>query len=68
VSRWDQCFPDPGITIGRFRVLPRTDGRWIVYDPERPFARRTVEVGTTRDAAILLARRLNTQPSPNVTR
>jgi len=32
---------DPGVSHGRFRPLQRTDGRWIVYDPERPPARRT---------------------------
>lgn len=27
-----QCFPDPKIRYGAFRVLPRTDGLWIVFD------------------------------------
>ncbi len=33
---------DPGIWHGRFRVFMRTDGKWIVYDPELPPGRRTV--------------------------
>lgn len=33
---------DPGVSHGRFRVYPRTDGKWIVYDPERPAGNRTV--------------------------
>lgn len=27
-----QCFPDPKIRHGAFRVLPRTDGKFIVFD------------------------------------
>lgn len=35
--------PDPGLVHAeRFRVLPRTDGAWIVYDPQLPLGRRTV--------------------------
>lgn len=50
--------PDPGITIGRFRVLQRTDGRWIVYDPERLPADRTVGLRTSAKAAIECAEEL----------
>ena len=32
--------PDCGLSIGRFRILQRTDFLWCVYDPEAPpFAR-----------------------------
>lgn len=33
---------DPGITIGPFRILQRTDGRYILYDERRPAANRGV--------------------------
>ncbi len=35
-------FSDPGIQYGALRVLPRTDGFWIVYDVRRPIGKRTV--------------------------
>jgi hypothetical protein len=34
--------PDPGIAHGAFRVLPRTDGLWVVVDERRPPGYRTV--------------------------
>jgi len=43
--------PAPKLKAGRFQVLPRRDGKWIIYDPARPFAHRTVFVGA-RDGAI----------------
>ena len=33
---------DPGITHGRFRVLARTDGHFVVVDPWQPLGRGTV--------------------------
>lgn len=41
---------DPKIVFGRFRVLPRTDGKFIVYDPKQPFAARSAFVGTLAEA------------------
>ena len=32
---------DPGVSFGRFKLLPRTDGWWCIYDPKRPFGDRT---------------------------
>lgn len=32
---------DPGIEIGPFRILQRTDGAWIAYDEREPVGRRT---------------------------
>ena len=29
---------------GVFRVMMRTDGKWIVYDPRRPIGKMTVKV------------------------
>ena len=37
-------FPDPEVSFGAFRVLPRTDGKWIVYDARRGLGRRTLRV------------------------
>jgi hypothetical protein len=37
-----QPVKDPLIERGRYRVLQRTDGAWIVYDPERLPGQRTV--------------------------
>lgn len=48
---------DPGVSHGVFQVLPRTDGRWIVYDPRRPIAKRTVRVFKTMKDAALAAER-----------
>ena len=33
---------DPGVERGRYRVLPRTDGMWTVYDPGAPLGRAQV--------------------------
>lgn len=35
-------YPDPGVSFGAFRVLPRTDGRWAVVDERRPVGNQTV--------------------------
>jgi hypothetical protein len=50
---------DPLIEHGRFRVLLRSDGVHIVYDPERPLAKRTVSEHTTKDAADRAAKKLH---------
>jgi hypothetical protein len=38
---------DPHVGFGRFRVLPRTDGKWIVFDPERELGQGTVDEAPT---------------------
>lgn len=38
-----QVFPDPGIQHGHFRVLPRTDGGFVVVDDRRPVADQAVK-------------------------
>lgn len=35
-------YPDPSIEYGAFRVLPRTDGGFIVYDHRRRLGSRQV--------------------------
>lgn len=35
-------FPDPNVEHGAFRVLPRTDGGYIIVDTRRPPGRQTV--------------------------
>lgn len=43
--------PDPCVERGRFRVLQRSDQKFIVYDPSRPLGRRTVAVaGSLKEA------------------
>lgn len=37
-----QHYPDPSISHGVFRVLPRTDGGFIVFDPRRALGRMQV--------------------------
>lgn len=46
-------YPDPGVEYGAFRVLPRTDGGFVVYDPRRAPAKRQVgpRFRTLEDAA-----------------
>lgn len=34
--KWQNHYPDPGIQIGHFRVLPHTPGGYIVIDDRRP--------------------------------
>jgi hypothetical protein len=35
-------YPDPDVTIGVFRILPQTDGGYVIVDTRRPPGRRTV--------------------------
>jgi hypothetical protein len=41
-DRWANVWPEPGVERGRFKVLPRTDGKFTVYDPLLPLGRRQV--------------------------
>jgi hypothetical protein len=45
--------PDPGIEHGNFRVLPRTDGGYVVVDGRRKPGKQTVggKFRTLEDAA-----------------
>ena len=47
---------DPGVEVGPFRILPRADGMWILYDERQPFGRRTAGVAKTEVEATMLAR------------
>ena len=38
----EKCAYMPGVTRGRFVVYPRTDGRFVVVDPLRPWNARDV--------------------------
>jgi hypothetical protein len=49
---------DPQIAVGPLRVLPRTDGRWIVFDERAPLGKMDVYVGATQADAIDAAKRL----------
>jgi len=47
---------DPKIELGRLRILRRTDGLCIIYDPTLPAGRRTVGGETFVDQDDALAR------------
>lgn len=49
------CYPDPGIQHGHFRVLPRTDGQWCVLDDREPPGKQTVMVFKSKEAASVSA-------------
>lgn len=54
------------LAFGRFAAMRRTDGRWIVYDPARPFAHRTAwlgDAGAARDDASAACKRLSAEAS-----
>jgi hypothetical protein len=53
--------PAPRIRFGRFEVLPRADGKTIVYDYTLQVGRRTVAVLGTRDDARAECQRLSQQ-------
>lgn len=35
--------PDPNVTIGPYRILQRTDWKYIIYDERRPVPDRAVQ-------------------------
>lgn len=51
-------YPDPGITVGPYRVLPSTRGGFILYDERLPPGARTAGSAQTKDEAIAEANRL----------
>lgn len=48
--------PDPGVEIGPWRILPRADGKWILYDERRPLGARTVAAEESLELATVLAK------------
>jgi len=58
--------PDPNITVGPYRVLTRTDGKWALYDERLPFGSRTAAVRASKDAIVAQAQRLVELGSPLV--
>jgi len=54
-------FPDPDVKYGAFRVLPRTDGKYIVVDERLPAGKRIVKVFVQLKAAIFAAQLWHTQ-------
>ena len=50
--------PDPGITVGPYRILQRTDGLFIVCDFRRALGDATMASGKTLGNAIREAKRL----------
>lgn len=59
--------PDPGVEIGPWRVLPRADGKWILYDERRPLGQRTAAVGDSLEDVSMQAR-VALQTAANVAR
>ncbi len=59
-------FPDPGIVVGPYRILPRTDGRWIAYDDRLPLGARAAAIQDSKELAIKEAKRLVSLGSPMV--
>lgn len=57
---------DPNITIGPYRVLTRTDGKWILVDDRLPLGERTAAIRTSKDAILACAERLVSEGSPIV--
>lgn len=47
---------DPGVEVGPFRVLPRADGKWILYDERKPFGQRTALVADSEAEATMTAK------------
>lgn len=47
--------PDPGVEVGPWRILPRADGKWILYDERRPIGCRTVATEDSLELATALA-------------
>jgi hypothetical protein len=62
VTTW----PDPNITIGVYRILPRTDGTYAVFDDRNPVGFMTASVKKTKEAAAEEAKRLVSIGSPQV--
>lgn len=60
--------PDPGIEVGPYRILPRADSRWVVYDERLPVGARTVAACDSREAAADRAKELLAPPSEAPTR
>lgn len=57
---------DPQLEIGPFRILPRTDGRFAVYDERLPLGSRSAAIEDTKEAAVAAAKKLVALGSPLV--
>jgi len=60
--------PDPGIEVGPYRILPRADSQWVVYDERLPVGARTVAALPSKEEATARARELIAPPSEAPTR
>ena len=61
-----QVVPDPGILVGCYRIMTRTDGRWVVVDERMPPGARSAAIAEIKDSAIAEAKRLVSLGSPSV--
>lgn len=53
-----QTVADPHVTVGRYRILQRTDGAFVVCDFDRPNGDATVATAASLKDAIAQARAL----------
>lgn len=58
--------PDPNLSFGPYRILPRTDGWWAVVDERMPPGARSAAILETKDLAVTEAKRLVALGSPTV--
>lgn len=49
--------PDPHVSIGDWKVLLRTDGKCVLYDPNRPLGQNGVALFRTLEGATSYAER-----------
>lgn len=55
---------DPMLEVGPYKILPRTDGKWIVFDKGKPLGQATVAVADTKDAAVAAAEKIVKESRP----
>lgn len=55
-------YRDPGIEKGPFKILPRTDGSWIIIDSRRPLFEMTVYRSKSREGCERKLRLLAASP------
>lgn len=55
---------DPQIEIGPFRILPRTDGRWVAFDTRGQLGEQSAAIEDTQEAAVAAAKALVARGAP----
>lgn len=62
--RMQHVVADPCLTMGPYRILTRTDGKWILYDERLPIGNRTAAICSSRDAVVAAATQLIDRGAP----